>query len=568
MSTLRSEWISKRLYWSMSIIILCLLCICIPLIVSSSQSYLKSRQTYQQLNALQQVADLANKISRERAPANKAMPSSVQEFAKHKQELIRYRQQVDQQLSLTTEVLAKVGFNDLNQQLSQLEISLKKGRAQVDAYTRMPRQQRSAQEMDQAILAMFAAWESCRELLRGVAITSDSSSTHLKNYISQILFLSDLRDQAGRVASSVMAHVTFETPLPTENITRSLQTQHQVRYLWSLIDTLQPAQEKTEEFIHLHRRVETKFIQQGLPIVSELINDSLEQRDYHLSGTQLTEAIVDKFVTVVDLQTYLLQYSRDAAIREMNSNMQRLIWSILLSLISLLTAISTMIFARKQVFLPLIQARRLLLSLAKNSGRQPVEAQVRTANHSDSLFDAIQKLQQMLQERDALEFRLKNIAHSDSLTGLSNRFALEEYIRFLENQLGQLSQTCLMIIDIDHFKQVNDQYGHIIGDQVIQLVAERLKANVRATDLLVRYGGDEFLVLIENIQRQQALIVANKIRAEVAERHIVTATGDEIKVSVSIGVAIGAGSWIALLSNADDALFAAKAKGRNAVAEV
>ena len=147
-------------------------------------------------------------------------------------------------------------------------------------------------------------------------MTSDSSSTHLKNYISQILFLSDLRDQAGRVASSVMAHVTFDTPLPTENITRSLQTQHQVRYLWSLIDTLQPAQDKTEEFIRLHRRVETEFIQQGLPIVSELIDDSLEQRDYHLSGTQLTEAIVDKFATVVDLQNYLLQYSRDAAIRE------------------------------------------------------------------------------------------------------------------------------------------------------------------------------------------------------------------------------------------------------------
>ncbi|MFV5405095.1 GGDEF domain-containing protein [Acinetobacter sp. 228] len=568
MNTLRSEWISKRLYGSMSIIILCLLCICIPLIVSSSQSYLKSRQTYQQLNALQQVADLANKISRERAPANKAMSSSVQEFAKHQQELIRYRQQVDQQLCLTTEVLAKVGFNDLNQQLSQLEISLKKGRAQVDAYTRMPRQQRNAQEMDQAILAMFAAWESCRELLRGVAMTSDSSSTHLKNYISQILFLSDLRDQAGRVASSVMAHVTFDTPLPTENITRSLQTQHQVRYLWSLIDTLQPAQDKTEEFIRLHRRVETEFIQQGLPIVSELIDDSLEQRDYHLSGTQLTEAIVDKFATVVDLQNYLLQYSRDAAIREMNSNMQRLTWSILLSLISLLTAISTMVFARKQVFLPLIQARRLLLNLSKNSGRQKIDMPLRDTSHSDSLFAAIQKLQQMLQERDALEFRLKNIAHSDSLTGLSNRFALEEYIRFLENQPGQLSQTCLMIIDIDHFKQVNDQYGHIIGDQVIQLVAERLKANVRATDLLVRYGGDEFLVLIENIQMQQALIVADKIRAEVAERHIVTATGDEIKVSVSIGVAIGAGSWIALLSNADDALFAAKAKGRNAVAEV
>lgn len=125
-----------------------------------------------------------------------------------------------------------------------------------------------------------------------------------------------------------------------------------------------------------------------------------------------------------------------------------------------------------------------------------------------------------------------------------------------------------MIIDIDHFKQVNDRYGHIVGDQVIQLVAERLKANVRATDLLVRYGGDEFLVLIENIEMDQALIVADKIRAEVAERYILTALGDEIQISVSIGVAIGAVSWMALLSNADDALFKAKAKGRNVVAEV
>lgn len=568
MNTLRSGWISKRLYWAMSIIILSLLCICIPLIVSSGQNYLKSVQTYQQLDALQQVADLANRISRERAPANKAMSSSVQEFAQHQQELISYRQQVDRQFSQTAEVLAESGFNDLSQQLLKVKISLDHGRAQVDAYTQMPRQLRSAQELDQAILAMFAAWDSCREILRGVVIASDSSSTHLYRYISQILFLSDLRDQAGRVASSIIAHVTFATPLPTQNITRSLQTQHQVHYLWALIETIQPAEDKTDEFIRLHRRVETDFIQQGLPIVSELINDSVEKRTYHLTGTQLTEAIVDKFSTVVDLQSYLLQYSREVAIREMTTNMNHLIWTVLLSLISLLAAISTMIFARKQVFLPLIQARRILLSLSKRSGRQLSGLKIRSDKHSDSLFAAIQKLQQMLQERDALEFRLKNIAHSDALTGLSNRFALEEYIRFLENQPSQLSQTCLMIIDIDHFKQVNDRYGHIVGDQVIQLVAERLKANVRATDLLVRYGGDEFLVLIENIQMQQALIVADKIRAEVAERYILTALGDEIQISVSIGVAIGAVSWMALLSNADDALFKAKAKGRNVVAEV
>ena len=81
----------------------------------------------------------------------------------------------------------------------------------------------------------------------------------------------------------------------------------------------------------------------------------------------------------------------------------------------------------------------------------------------------------------------------------------------MEAHPTQFKRTCLMIIDIDHFKQVNDQYGHIIGDQVIQLVAERLKANIRASDLLVRYGGDEFLVLIENIEMQHAFMLANKI---------------------------------------------------------
>lgn len=567
MNTLRSEQISKHLYCAMSVIILCLLFICIPLIVNSTQSYLKAVRTSDELHALQEVAILANKISKERAPANKVLSSTPEEIHQRQQELEIYRKEVDQQFEHTAKVLQQVGFPHLSQRLeSAVRPSLEQGRLQIDSYAKIPWEQRNAQALDQAIAAMFKAWDSCRTILKGVVIASNTTSTSQNNFISQILFLSDLRDQAGRAASIIMAYVTFDQPIPAANLTRAMQVQYRIHYLWDLIGTLQPEEDKTEEFNRLHNAVDTVFIQKGLPIVSSLVEESIQQVPYHLTGTELTNAMVDKFATVVDLQSYLLEYSNQVAEREKSSHLQQLLWTVLLSFVSVGAAIATMIFARKSVFQPLIEARQILFTLSENGDTKALSSNAHTK--SESLFTAIQRLQQMLQQRDALEFRLKNIAHSDPLTGLANRFALEEYTRFLESHPSQFSQTCLMIIDIDHFKQVNDQYGHIIGDEVIQFVAQCLKDNVRTSDLLVRYGGDEFLVLIENIDFDNARKIADKIRSEVEDAYILSENGDQIQVSVSVGVAIGAQSWISLFTKADKALFVAKGQGRNAVAEV
>ena len=569
MNTLRSEQISKHLYCAMSVIILCLLFICIPLIVNSTQSYLKAVRTSDELHALQEVAILANKISKERAPANKVLSSTPEEIHQRQQELEIYRKEVDQQFEHTAKVLQQVGFPHLSQRLeSAVRPSLEQGRLQIDSYAKIPWEQRNAQALDQAIAAMFKAWDNCRIILKGVVIASNttSTSTSQNNFISQILFLSDLRDQAGRAASTIMAYVTFDQPIPAANLTRAMQVQYRIHYLWDLIGTLQPEEDKTEEFNRLHNAVDTVFIQKGLPIVSSLVEESIQQVPYHLTGTELTNAMVDKFATVVDLQSHLLEYSNQVAEREKSSHLQQLLWTVLLSFVSLGAAIATMIFARKSVFQPLIEARQILFTLSENGDTKALSSNAHTK--SESLFTAIQRLQQMLQQRDALEFRLKNIAHSDPLTGLANRFALEEYTRFLESHPSQFSQTCLMIIDIDHFKQVNDQYGHIIGDEVIQFVAQCLKDNVRTSDLLVRYGGDEFLVLIENIDFDNARKIADKIRSEVEGAYILSENGDQIQVSVSVGGAIGAQSWISLFTKADKALFVAKGQGRNAVAEV
>lgn len=568
MREIRSEYLSQKLYIAISIIILSLCSLSIPLMVKSYRDYIKTNQALTEIQALQAVADLANKISRERAPANKLMSSNQQDFAKHVLELKLYRLTVDEQMKKTLEVLKHSNLPNLDLSLfDRLDEALMQGRQQVDAYAALPREQRNAETMDQAILKMFNAWDRSHDVLKDVIAVSEGKDTAVSNFYVQILLLADLRDQAGRAASNVMAHVAFKQPIPETNLARSLQTRRQVMYLWELIDTLQPERDKTEEFKVLHQAVYNEFLAKGLLIVERLMNESIYHRPYYLTGTQLTEAIVDKFSTVVELQNYLLKYSVEKAIIEKHKAQNILLTTVGISLISIFAALFTMIYARKRVFGPLIQAREILFDLSHSSIRpNPMDTKDQPANMY-SLFTAIQQLKQTLQQRDALEFRLKNIAHLDSLTGVANRYALNEYIKLLENQPTQFSETCLMVIDIDHFKQVNDVYGHLMGDQVIQFVAEKLKENIRTSDLLVRYGGDEFIVLIENVGMERALKIAEKIRSEIYEaKSVDNVRCPDLKVSISIGVAIGATSWMALLEKADRALFQAKEQGKNKVA--
>ncbi|MDH1705251.1 GGDEF domain-containing protein [Acinetobacter johnsonii] len=567
MREIRSEYLSQKLYIAMSIIILSLCSLSIPLIVKSYRDYNKTNQALTEIQALQAVADLANKISPERAPANKLMSSNQQDFAKHVLELKLYRLTVDEQMQKTLEVLKHSNLPNLDLSLfDRLDEALTQGRQQVDAYAALPREQRNAETMDQAILKMFNAWDRSHDVLKDVIAVSEGKDTAVSNFYVQILLLADLRDQAGRAASNVMAHVAFKQPIPETNLARSLQTRKQVMYLWELIDTLQPERDKTEEFKVLHQAVYNEFLAKGLLIVERLMNESIYHRPYYLTGTQLTEAIVDKFSTVVELQNYLLKYSVEKAIIEKHKAQNILLTTVGISLISIFAALFTMIYARKRVFSPLIQAREILFDLSHSSIRpNPMDTKDQPANMY-SLFTAIQQLKQTLQQRDALEFRLKNIAHLDSLTGVANRYALNEYIKLLENQPTQFSETCLMVIDIDHFKQVNDVYGHLMGDQVIQFVAEKLKENIRTSDLLVRYGGDEFIVLIENVGMERALKIAEKIRSEIYEaKSVDNVRCPDLKVSISIGVAIGATTWMALLEKADRALFQAKEQGKNKV---
>jgi len=158
----------------------------------------------------------------------------------------------------------------------------------------------------------------------------------------------------------------------------------------------------------------------------------------------------------------------------------------------------------------------------------------------------------------------------DGLTGLSNlryfRIALKREV----HRAARNGESCtLLMIDIDHFKAINDTYGHPVGDRVLEVVAHRLQEGLRPVDTIARYGGEEFAAILPNCPLRYAVKVADRLRASIADEAIPIPGKAPIKVTLSVGVSCTK-SWAEpkaqkLLEAADQNLYKAKANGRNQV---
>ncbi|HEX2721780.1 MAG TPA: diguanylate cyclase [Gemmatimonadaceae bacterium] len=185
----------------------------------------------------------------------------------------------------------------------------------------------------------------------------------------------------------------------------------------------------------------------------------------------------------------------------------------------------------------------------------------------------IKKLQQELGEREKelsqMNDRLLQISLTDGLTGVDNRRALEQRLHeMFEHSLRLHEPVACIMSDIDHFKKVNDTYGHAAGDEVLKQFAQIMKREAREIDRVGRYGGEEFLLLLPGTVLDAAVTFAERLRQAV-ESHTFAFEGGTLKRTVSLGVAAWPHPRIngreELLKAADDALYVAKEMGRNRV---
>jgi two-component system cell cycle response regulator len=189
------------------------------------------------------------------------------------------------------------------------------------------------------------------------------------------------------------------------------------------------------------------------------------------------------------------------------------------------------------------------------------------AKLSDTIDVALNKwtrLQQAMADREKLE----RLANFDSLTGLYNRRAILGKLHELINRANRYKENfSLIMLDIDHFKGVNDRYGHLTGDEVLEKVAALIRRNIRDTDIVGRYGGEEFIIILPQTNLSPAWVAAERIRSIIEKAEMKDLVGNVFAITVSQGLA----GWEwgedadSLVSRADEALYKAKGKGRNRV---
>lgn len=208
--------------------------------------------------------------------------------------------------------------------------------------------------------------------------------------------------------------------------------------------------------------------------------------------------------------------------------------------------------------------------------RRTVDQEPLTAGDVEFADTVIKSAVNAIEQTHAIEqakadnARLEALAHTDPLTHLLNRRALTiRLVTELERVRRYNSPLTMLMIDLDHFKQVNDTYGHLVGDEVLRGIGAILQHSVRSVDMVARYGGEEFVVVLPETGEQGAITFAERIREQVEQHRFEAERGGVAQVTVSIGVSSFPAPHVEsaedLFARADAALYRAKERGRNRV---
>lgn len=558
--------LSYRFWAALAVILGCSVVLGAILITTYYRELQATRLSERRLEHFQLVMRAVNHLSAERGPVNSVLGEEPARDSPSRKRLASFRANTDAALDRLSPI---PGFS---QQLAETRRSLAQARQRVDALDRRPLQARSPKDFRDVVQAMFAVVDTAQGLVdTAIGNFNTAESDHLVGTALIARMLSDIREQVGRMGSNIISSIAARVPITPEQ-----RTAHDIAYgrvlgFWQLVEQ-QSGENIDPQIAAMRRAVNEDFFSRGMAIYRDILATGRDG-NYGFDTISFTNQIVPTFASLERLRDMYLDSAMARTKADGEHARQLLIVISAITLIALLLELVLVAASQTLLFRPLLSARDTIMALAAGKTGQPYVAP-RARGEVRSLFKALDTLRGKLIERDALDreklqltAKLRQLAETDGLTGILNRGALEQRAATLLTTRPAQQPLPLILLDIDHFKSINDRYGHVAGDEVLKETARRLQAALRPTDVIARFGGEEFAILLADPTMNPGLI-AERLRSAFLASPFTLDSGALLDVTASFGVAAmapDAGSWLDLVEDADQALYEAKAAGRNRV---
>lgn len=527
------------------------------LLYGSWSAWFSARNSVIQFDDFYQVLLVSNDLASERAYANELVLSTKQQKAKAGALLDKSRQDTDRDLkNIPANLLSPALLNATIQQL-------KLARESIDSF-------RHALLTDpivaqRAINSMVAATDFYHEALFQRTSEFLLLEPTALGPILRAQALGELRDATGRLGSQLIIPIATHMPIPLSNIEALSRGKERIAVLWWLLRTQGAEAGYLPGFMQQLDSTRGQFEQQGVAMINSLMRESENGQPYSVDAESFAvryHASLGAFNDLLD--TYLVGVKKHYVNAERQALLHLLMVAVILIALYLL-ATGLIFYVRSRVLRPILRLNQIATGII--AGKQlDTLMDDSTAEEVQTLFSSLGTLGDKLQEQTRLSHKLQRQSEEDPLTHLFNRRAFDALAGNLLKLASPTQPAWLIMMDVDHFKSINDTWGHPTGDKVLVQLATTLKKFSRPGDVIGRLGGEEFAVVFCTPGHEDVNGYTTRIQNEIRQLRFEGPKGEPFSITVSFGVASGWQRELkAVLAEADAALYEAKKSGRDRI---
>ncbi|RFP24084.1 diguanylate cyclase [Duganella sp. BJB488] len=531
---------------------------------------------HQTLQLMQRAMVAAEKLSFERGPVNAVLGDRVPPDPAYRERLRRARADTDLALArLRDELAADSGPTIPATALAPLHAALAAARRTVDQLAALPPPERTPERLDAAVERMFALVPLALDAVTGYTRASEQIYPSIARILMKARLAVELREYAGRLGSALTVPLAAARPLAESDHARLQFLRGRIEQLRQLIKLPGSDIDGEPRVLAAVARMDQAYFGAGLQLVADVEQASRAGRPYGMNTGQFAQRYVPNMAPILALRDVLLDEAQAQARRDFETARRELMLALMVGAAILLALTLLLLIVRRRVVIPLLRATRAVVRLGNGDFSPPPTG----ARRDDEIGDMLRALatlransmdrQRLEQERVRLIEELRLRADTDYLTGILNRraFTAAGNLR-LRGAREHNESLAVILFDVDHFKSVNDSYGHDAGDQVLIRIAEVVRDSLRDGEIVARYGGEEFVVMPAACGLEAARALAERLREAIAREPLTLNDGHILRVTASFGVAVAHGPHAALddlFHAADLALYRAKHNGRNRV---